>query len=75
MRRRYSDLGGRSGVREYESGPDFIRVWFIGGDGYEYDAARPGPHHVAEMKRRAEAGKGLATYINQNVRDNYARKL
>jgi hypothetical protein len=30
---------------------------------------------VDAMKRLAKAGKGLATYVNQHVKDNYARKL
>jgi murein tripeptide amidase MpaA len=68
-------LGGGSGVRFYALGPSFIRVWFKDGDGYEYDHVRPGRKHVDAMKRLAEEGRGLATYINQHVRANYARKL
>jgi hypothetical protein len=75
QRRRYENVSGDSGVRDYEPGPTFIRVWFATGGGYEYDYEIPGPLHVEEMKRLAEAGEGLATYINQEVRKNYARKL
>lgn len=75
MRIRYKDLSGNSGVRAYEIGGDFIRVWFVDGEGYEYDARKPGARHVREMKRLAAAGRGLATYINQHVRENFARKL
>jgi hypothetical protein len=74
-RQRYKDRSGDSGVSFYALGPSFIRVWFRHGTGYEYDSRRPGKLHVDEMKRRAEEGHGLATYINQNVRANYARKL
>jgi hypothetical protein len=64
-----------SGVRYYASGPSFIDVWFRKGEGYRYDQSKPGASHVKEMKRLAEAGSGLATYISRHVRDNYARKL
>lgn len=74
-RKPYSDLGGRSGVRYFALGPSFIRIWFQDGEGYEYDDRRPGRAHVTEMKRLASEGRGLATYINQHVRGNYARKL
>jgi len=39
------------------------------------DETKPGAQHVARMKQLAEEGRGLATYINRYVRDNYARKL
>jgi hypothetical protein len=74
-RRPYKDRNGNSGVSFYALGPSFIRVWFQNGTGYEYDSRRPGKLHVDQMKRCAEQGRGLATYINQNVRTNYARKL
>jgi len=56
-------------------GDDFIRVWFVDSGGYEYDAARPGPALVEQMKRLAQQGRGLATFICQRVRANYAKKL
>ena len=42
---------------------------------YLYNADRPGPEHVAAMRRLARLGDGLTTYVNQHVRDNYAAKL
>lgn len=71
----YRNRGGRSGVRYFAVGPSFIRIWFKDGDGYEYDARQPGRAHVEEMRRLADEGRGLATYINRHVRENYARKL
>jgi hypothetical protein len=71
----YKNLVSNSGIRFYECGSTFIRVWFDDDRGYEYNETRPGREHVEGMKRLAEAGRGLATYINQNVRGNYARKL
>jgi hypothetical protein len=75
VRKRYRDRSGNSGVRFYAMGPTFIYVWFEDGRGYEYNYESPGRRHVPEMKRLAEEGRGLATYINQHVRGNYARKL
>lgn len=75
QRRRYENVSGNSGVRYYERGATFIRVWFATGGGYEYDYEMPGPLHVEEMKRLAAVGEGLATYINREVGKNYARKL
>ena len=74
-RRPYSNFGRRPGVRYFALGPSFIRIWFKDGDGYEYNYAAPGRADVQEMKRLAEAGRGLATYVNRHVRENYARKL
>ena len=74
-RRPYGNPGRDSGVRYFALGPSFIRIWFKDGGGYEYDHRKPGAQHVAEMKRLAEEGRGLATYINQHVGKNYARKL
>lgn len=71
----YANRGHRSGVREFALGPSSIRVWFIDGSGYEYDHRRPGRAHVEAMKRRAQEGEGLATYISQHVGKNFARKL
>jgi hypothetical protein len=71
----YSDRSGASGVAAYALGDDFIDLWFRDGGGYRYDASAPGPKHVDAMKRLAEAGQGLATYVNRHVRENYARKL
>ncbi len=73
--KRYKDLSGSSGVRFYAVGPGFIDIWFADGAGYRYDGGRPGARRVAAMGRLAQAGKGLATYINQHVRGKYACKL
>jgi hypothetical protein len=70
---RYLNLSGDSGVTSYQLGPDFILVRFSAGGTYRYGPVRPGPDHVAEMKARAIAGRGLATYISRHVRDQYER--
>jgi hypothetical protein len=74
-RRLYADRHGDSGAKFYALSPSSIRVWFRGGAGYEYDSQKRGKLYVAEMKRPAEAGSGLATCINQHVRANFADQL
>jgi hypothetical protein len=72
--KRYGNASGDSGVVAYGIGEDFIKVRFTRSEGvYVYDFSRPGAWHVRRMKRLAAAGEGLATYISQYVKDNYAR--
>jgi hypothetical protein len=75
VRKHYKNLNGDSGVRFYAAGRGFIDIWFADNRGYRYEERKPGALHVAAMKRRAEAGRGLATDINQHVREDYARML
>jgi len=70
----YLNLSGDSGVTHFESGPDYIRVRFRSGTTYRYGPVRPGRHHVAQMKAFAAAGRGLATYINEHVRNVFEDK-
>lgn len=58
----------------YEAGKDFIALQFHDGRVYIYDYSRPGRRHVEEMKKLAASGRGLTTYLNKYVRDNYSRK-
>ncbi|MGH7508929.1 MAG: hypothetical protein ACREMZ_05620 [Gemmatimonadales bacterium] len=71
---RYDAIGRDTGIVAYEVGNDFIRVQFVDGSVYLYDAIRPGMNHVERMKELAVAGQGLTTYINQHVRKAYARR-
>ena len=42
---------------------------------YVYDEISPGAVHVRAMIQLAMRGKGLTTYVNQRVRENYAAKV
>ena|SRR5690349_20923734 len=66
---------GTSAVESFEIGDRSIKVRFTQGGTYLYDQTKPGRLHVAQMIALARAGAGLATYINQQVRGNYARKI
>ena len=71
---RYKNIGGDSGVAEYEIGPDFIRVKFKDGSVYLYTYASAGSQDIEQMKKLAVAGEGLNAFINRNVRKSYERK-
>jgi hypothetical protein len=71
---RYANLSGDSGVVAYEAGDGSITVEFRDGARYLYDTRSAGPKHIAAMQRLARAGRGLATYINRHVRQQYAQK-
>jgi hypothetical protein len=70
----YKNTRRNSGVSAYESGSDFIRVKFKDGAVYLYTVASAGLNNINEMKVLAVNGNGLNTFINQNVRKNYAKK-
>ena len=70
--KKYLNISGNSGVNYYQIGKDYIRIWFIQTDkSYLYNYTKPGKEHVENMKAMALAGKGLSTYISQQVGENY----
>ena len=71
----YKNVSGKSGVASYEIYEDAIVVTFHAGGPYLYNNEAPGKALVEEIKRLAEAGEGLNTFINQHVKKNYAKKL
>ena len=75
--KKYLNISGKSGVLSYEIGKDYIAILFIGEPStYVYSHAVTGRRHVEKMKRLAEAGSGLSTYISQHaeVRDNFDKR-
>ena len=70
----YRNIDGDSGIAEFEIGPDYIRVKFIGGSVYLYTYVSAGSQNIEQMKRLAVAGNGLNAFINKNVRKSYAQK-
>jgi hypothetical protein len=74
--KKYADLSGDSGIVAYDYGDDWIRIQFKRGGTYEYRSADIGAAHVANLKRLADSGDGLNTYISQNpeVRKGYSAK-
>ena len=72
---KYKNLSGESGVTAYKFLSNGIVLQFNHNEIYLYDNSKPGRLHVKQMKVLAIKGKGLTTYVNQNVRDNYKLKL
>jgi hypothetical protein len=72
---RYRNSSGSSGVVAYETGNDFIKVQFHDRKVYLYSYKSAGSHHVEQMKTFAERGRGLNSYINSYVRNNYETKF
>ncbi|NZA25090.1 hypothetical protein H0E84_01710 [Luteimonas sp. SJ-92] len=71
---RYANLSGDSGVVAYAFTPESILVKFRGSERvYEYSHASAGRTNVARMKRLAESGRGLSTFISRHVADRYVR--
>jgi hypothetical protein len=64
-----------SGVLAYEIGDDRIKVKFLDGTVYLYTYQSAGAKNIEQMKALAQIGKGLTTFINQSVREQYAIKV
>ena len=58
----------------YEILNSAIAVQFRNGDIYDYTCASAGRANVERMKQLALAGRGLASFISQNVHHRYAAK-
>lgn len=71
----YRNLAGNSGVLAYEAGADYIKIVFQDGGVFLYDYGRPGPETTETLKRLAQEGRGLSTFISQTVQHNYSERL
>lgn len=71
----YRNLSGTSGVVAFDLGDHHIDIEFQDGHRYRYDYIKPGQPQVEAMKALAPTGKGLATFINQHVRERFATRL
>ena len=68
----YKDINNDSGVRGYEIGNTYIKVWFDGtARSYTYSYHRAGEAHVEKMKQLARKGDGLNAYIMTFVKLKY----
>ena len=66
--KRYKDINGDSGVYGYEIGNDYIIVQFKTGALYTYSYSKAGKDNVEMMKKLAELGDGLNSFINKYVK-------
>ena len=70
----YKNLAGDSGVAAYEIGNTWIRVTFDTGAQYLYTYESAGAHNIETMKKLAEDGHGLNSFIRRFVDKGYASK-
>lgn len=70
---KYNNLGGNSPITHFQIEDDRISVWFKGGkkNPYIYPVYKIGNYHFQQLIQRATSGKGLSTYINENVRKDF----
>jgi hypothetical protein len=67
----YKNLSLTSRVRGFEIEPDAITVRFVDGARYRFTYKSAGPINIEKMKVFARQGRGLATFITNNVRFKY----
>lgn len=71
----YKNLGGDSNVEAYEITEASIHVRFKSGKqrNYLYDSVKPGISVVNLMKKLADQGCGLNSYISTTVKSNFSK--
>jgi hypothetical protein len=72
---KYRNLDANSGVEAFEIGHHSITIKFKDGGVYLYTFRSAGRLNVEKMQELAKAGKGLNSYISQNIRAAYAEKV
>lgn len=72
---KYKDWDNDSNIESYEIGEDFIIVEFKNGRDrfYKYTYGSAGSSNVEQMKRLAQLGDGLNSFISTN-KPNYESK-
>ncbi len=73
--KRYKNLGGKSTVAAYEIEKDSMMIRFTDSSVYRYTNQTASPENIAKMKSLAQAGKGLGTFIEANVKERFLRKI
>ena len=71
----YKNLSGNSGVTAYAVVDEGILIRFQDGGIYLYTYESAGRRNIERMRALAAEGRGLSTYISQQVRDDYAAKF
>lgn len=62
----YKNLNYGSSVLAYEYGSEWITIEYVSGRVHTYKYEDTGKEHVDAMKKYADKGKGLDSYIAQN---------
>ena len=67
------DSDNNSNINAYDYGDDFIVVEFKDDSKYKYTYASAGSYNIEEMKRLADSGDGLNSFISKNKPDYETR--
>lgn len=73
MLQHYLNFGGNSNVLSYEYGNTYITVQFSSGHPYTYSYESAGRENVETMKKLADQGQGLNSFIMRNVKTLYVK--
>lgn len=66
---------GKSGIESYETGEDYIIIRFRKASyDYKFTYASAGKVAVEVMKKMAEQGSGLSTYVATQMKDKHESK-
>lgn len=71
----YKNTSGDSGIKAYEILDQAIKILFTDDSIYLYTYESSGKSAIEIMKKLANKGIGLTTFINQQIKDNFAEKL
>ncbi len=71
--KKYLDLNKDSGIESYEISSDRISVKFKGSSVYVYSYQSAGSDNIEKMKKLAQLGDGLNSFINLHVKYKYVK--
>lgn len=71
--KKYQD-SKKSGIAAYTYSSDRISIKFRSGSIYEYTYSSAGKRNIEKMKKLADKGSGLNSFINKKVRHKYSKK-
>jgi hypothetical protein len=72
--KKYANKDKTSPITHFAIESDRIIIWYKDfPEPYIYPQSKIGKTHLQQMISRANSGRGLSTYINQNVKDKFVR--
>ena len=69
----YKNIDGDSSIIAYEIGSDYIRVQFSNGKVHLWNYRSAGSANIEQMKKLAQIGNGLNSFIMRVVKNLYVR--
>ena len=73
--KKHKNVSGKSTITMFELAKDVVTVRFTSQEVYRYSNQSAGSENIGKMKILALAGKGLGTFIENNVKEKFARKV